>query len=230
MPQGWFEEGGETRRRTAIALTLTFTIGLMMLAQPVLGATLTSVVSDPKGDMGFGVDPKTGGIMQTWQKDSLVAKANYLDIVSMSLSQKAKTYTFSMEMAAALLNEGSPLPGGFKTVEWGMWIDPSPYNFLTNPVAPLFLISLRYDGSGYSAMIVDYSTMAAKSIPFSIDGASLQLQFTASSIGNLQSFWWSPLTRFWMGPVGTPGYWFVDSVDLPLVDGYAYIDLPWPPA
>lgn len=217
-------------RKTAIACALSSAIALMMLSQPVSAATITSVVGDPEGDLGFGVDPKTGGSMQVWQDGTQVAKAKYLDIVSMSLSQKGKTYTFAMELAAALPKEGSALPDGFKLVEWAMWIDPSPYNIVTNPVAPLFLIALRYDGSSYSAFVLDYSTMLSTPVAFSIDGSKLQLQFTAASIGNLAFEWWSPLVRFWNGPLGTSGYWFVDAVNLEPVDGYVYIDLPWPPA
>ena len=202
----------------------------MMLAQPVTAATITSVVEDPAGDVGFGVDPKTGGIMHLWGDNTPVAQAGFLDMVLTSLSQKGKTYTFGMELAAALPKEGAALPDGFKMVEWAMWIDPSPYNYLVNPVPPLYLIALRYDGSSYSAFILDYGTMVNTPVAFAVDGSKLQIQFTAASIGNLAFEWWSPLVREWTGPVGTSGYWFVDAVNLPLVDGYAYLDLPWPPA
>ena len=217
-------------RKTVIALAVSSTIALMMVALPVGAATVTSVWADPQGDLGFGVDPKTGGIMHEWGDNTPVVKAGFLDMISTWLSQKGKTYTFGMELAAPLPIEGTPLPAGFKMVEWAMWIDPSPYNYIVNPCPTLFLIALRYDGSSYSAFVQDYSTMAKTPIAFTVDGSKLQLQFTAASIGNLAFEWWSPLVREWTGPVGTSGYWFVDAVNLPLVDGYAYIDLPWPPA
>ena len=221
--------GGENRKKTAIAFALSITVALMMLAQPVSAGTITSLVEDSEGDLGFGVNPKTGGIMQQWGENTPVAKAGYLDMVSTWLSQKGKTYTFGMELAAELPKEGSTLSGGMRLVEWAMWIDPSPYNYITNPVAPLFLIALRYDGSSYSAFILDYSTMLTESVAFSVDGSELQLQFSTDTIGNAAFEWWSPLVRVWWGPLGTPAYWFVDAVDLPPVDGYVYIDLPWPP-
>lgn len=204
-------------------------IALMMLAQPVSAATITSIVQDPAGDLGFGVDPKTGGIMHTWQDNTRVAEAKYLDIVSASFSQKGKTYTFGIEVAAALPEEGTPLPNGIHTVEWALWIDPSPYNVFSNPCPTLFLVTLRYDGSSYSAFMLDYETMLRTPVAFSHDGSVVQLQFTAASIGNLSSFWWSPLVRIWEGLVGTSGYWFVDSVSYEGADGYDYIDYPWPP-
>jgi hypothetical protein len=216
-------------RKQVVAFLCAIVVGLIM-AQPVSGASVTSVVDDPVGDLGFGIDPKTGGLMNYWQDNTRVAQSKYLDMVSTWLSQKGKTYTFGMELAVAPPKEGSALPDGFKLVEWAMWIDPSPYNVITNPVAPLFLISLRYDGSRYSAFVLDYSTLLQTPVAFSVDGSKIQLQFTAASIGNLAFEWWSPMVRYWDGPVGSSGYWFVDVVNLEPVDGYVYIDLPWPPA
>jgi len=199
--------------------------GLMLVPSSVSAVT-SMTVQDDIGDIGFGIDPKTGFTMHEWADNTPIAQAGYFDIASVSLSQKGRTYTFGMELAAALPKEGSPLPGGIHVAEWAMWIDPSPYNYFTNPVAPLFLISLRYDGSSYSAFVMDYATMTTTPIPFSVDGAKLQLQFSAASIGNLALEWWSPLVREWTGLVGSAGYWFVDGI----LTESGLIDLPWPPA
>ncbi len=187
------------------------------------------VAQDTVGDLGFGIDPKTGWIMHEWADNTPVVKAGYLDIASTWLSQKGKVYTFGMEMAVALPEPGEPLPGGCKLVEWAMWIDPSPYNVHTNPVTPLYLMALRYDGSSYDAFLVDYSTMEKTAIPYSIDGPLLQLQWSAGAIGNLEFKWWSPLVREWTGPIGSAGSWFVDGIDPGTVPGQDGIDLPWPP-
>src|SRR3990170_123407 len=146
-------------RKVLVALLCAIVTGLMLAPSGVSAAT-TMTVQDSTGDIGFGIDPKTGLIMQTWGDNTPIAKAGYFDMASVSLSQKGKTYTFGMELAAALPKEGSPLPGGIHLAEWAMWIDPSPYNYFTNPVAPLFLIALRYDGSSYAAFVMDYSTRA----------------------------------------------------------------------
>lgn len=214
--------------KTAIAFSLSFTI-VLMLAQPVTAGPMMSVVEDSEGDLSFGVDVKTGGFIREWADNTPVAKSEYLDMLSTWLSLKKETYTFGMELAADLPKAGSPLPDGFKVVEWAVWIDPSPYNYVINPVPPLFLIALRYDGSSYSAFIMDFATMLTTPTAFSIDGSKFQLQFTKASIGNLAFEWWSPLVRVWWGTMGSAGYWFVDAVDLPPVDGYVYMDLPWPP-
>jgi len=215
--------------RVMVALLSAIVAGLMLVPSIVSAKTLTAVAEDPEGDLGFGVDPKTGGIMHLWADNTAIAQAEYLDMVLTWLSLKKETYTFGMELAAALPEEGSPLPSGIKLVEWVVYIDPSPYNYITNPVAPLYLIALRYDGASYSAFILDYATMLTAPVQPSIDGSTFELQFTTADINYLELEWWSPMVREWTGPVGSSGYWFVDAVDLPLVDGYAYIDLPWPP-
>ena len=216
-------------RRIIVALLSTIVAGLMLVPCSVSAGTLTMVVEDAEGDLGFGVDMQTGGILRYYTDGVPIAEAGYLDMVSTWLSLKKDTYTFGIEAAAALPEEGSALPDGVKLVEWAMWIDPSPYNVLINPVSPLFLIALRYDGSSYSAFILDYATMLTAPVAFSVEGSTLQLQFTSAEIGDLALEWWSPLVRAWWGTLGSSGYFFVDAVDLPLVDGYAYLDLPWPP-
>ena len=215
-------------RKVMVAVLSAIVVGLMLVPSGVSAGITTVVVQDRTGDLGFGVNG-TGEISKLWADNAPVAQAKYLDMASAWLSQKAKTYTFGMELAAALPKEGSALPGGIKLVEWAVWIDPSPYNVNTNPVLPLFLIALRYDGSSYSAFVLDRGTMVTTSVPFSIDGSKLQLQFSEASIGNRAFEWWSPMVREWTGPLGTSGYWFVDAVDYRLNPGQVYYDIPWPP-
>jgi hypothetical protein len=186
-------------------------------------------VQDKVGDVGFGVDPKTGLIWKTWADNTPIFKAGYFDMVSTSLSMKGKTYTFGMKLASQLPTQGSPLPGGIRLAEWAVWFDPSPYNVNTNPVSPLFLVGLRYDGSAYSAFVLDYSTMTSTPTSFSVNGADIAVQFTAASIGNLALEWWSPLVREWTGSLGSAGYWFVDAIVVTYDSGEVGIDIPWLP-
>ena len=201
----------------------------MLIPGSVSAGTLTMVVEDIEGDLGWGVDTKTSEISRLLPENVPVADATYLDIVSTWLSLKKVTYTFGMELAAALPEEGTALPDGVKLVEWAMWIDPSPYHVSLNPVASLFLIALRYDGSSYSAFMLDYGTLVTTPVVFSVDGSSIQLKFSAASIGDLAFEWWSPLVRAWWGTLGSAGYWFVDAIDFGTAPGQVYYDLPWPP-
>ena len=211
-----------------VALLSAIVVGLLLVPSGVSAGTSTAVVEDIGGDLGLGVDKKTSEISRLWPENVPVADAAYLDIVSSSLSQKGKAYTFGMELAAALPKEGTALPQGTKLVEWALWIDPSPYHVTLNPVAPLFLIALRYDGSSYSAFILDFGTMVTTPVKSSVDGSSIQLEFSAASIGNLPFEWWSPMVRVWWGNLGSAGSWFVDAIDFGTAPGQVYYDLPWP--
>lgn len=221
--------GGETRRKTAIALALSFTMALMMLAQPVAAGTVMAEVTDGTGDVGRNRAQKVSDPSQYWEENTPVAQAGYFDMVSTWLSQKGNKYTFGMELAAELPQEGAALPDGIKLAEWIMWIDPAPWGPGMDPVASLFRISLYYDGSSYSAFMLDYGTMVMTPIPFSVDGSSFQLQFSAASISNLAFEWWCPGVRAWWGLFGSTGAWIVDLVDFGAAPGQVGIDLPWPP-
>ena len=216
-------------RRAMVALVSAIVVGLMLVPSGVTAGTVTSVVQDSKGDLGIGVDRTASEIARPLPENVPVAEAAYLDVLSTWLSMKKDAYTFGMGLAAALPEEGTALPNGVKLVEWAMWIDPSPYHVILNPVAPLFLIALRYDGSSFSAFILDRGTMVATPVEFSIDGTNLQLHFSAASVGGLAFEWWSPLVRVWWGILGSAGSWFVDGVDFGTVPGQVYYDLPWPP-
>src|SRR4030042_4347545 len=183
----------------------------MLIPGSVSAGTLTMMVEDPEGGLVFGLDMKTGGLARYYTEGAPIAGAGYLDMVSTWLSLKKDTYTFGIEAAAALPEEGSALPEGVKLVEWAMWIDPSPYNVLINPVPALFLIALRYDGSSYSSFILDYATFLTAPVSFSVEGSTLQLRFTSAAIGVLALEWWSPLVRAWWGTLGSAGYWLVGA-------------------
>jgi len=214
--------------KVMIALLSVIVVGLMLVPSGASAGTMVSVVQDSTGDLGFGFDPQTSEMMPVWGPGTPWVKAGYFDIASAWLSQKGSTFSFGMELAAALPKEGSALPGGIQLAEWALWIDPSPFNVVTNPVAPLFLIALRYDGSTYSAFILDFGTMVMKSVPFSVGGAQVQLRFSAASVGNLAFEWWVPFVRIWQGPLGSAGFAFVDGIDWGSAPGQVYYDIPWP--
>jgi hypothetical protein len=221
--------GGETRRKTAIAFALSFTVALMMLAQPV-SAGATMKVSDSTGDVGFGFSSKTSEILTNpWGPGTPWVKAGYFDIASAWLSQKGKVYTFGMELAANLPKEGSKMVG-VERAEWALWIDPSPWNVATNPVVSLFRIALVYDESLYAAELRDPSTgTLLASLPFTVNGSTFEVEFSAASIGNLEVHWWCPFVRIWQGLFGSAGYAFLDGIDWGTATGQEYYDLPWPP-
>jgi hypothetical protein len=210
--------------RRIMAALLSAIVVVLMLAMPASAGVMTMKVIDSTGDVGRNSPAHVNDPSQYWADKTAVAKTGYFDMISTWLSQKGKTYTFGMELASLLPEEGSALPVPIKTAEWVLWIDPYP-----GSLTPLFRVSLYYDGSSYSAILLDVSTMATTPMPFTIDGAKFQVDLPQNSVGNLAGLWWSPGVRLWWGPLGSVGEWIVDLVDFGVASGQDGIDLPWPP-
>lgn len=209
-----------------VALMSAVVIGLLML--PIGASALTTmVVQDSVGDVGIAIDMKTGTIGDTFSPNVPLVKAGYFDMVSVWLSEKGKTYTFGMELAVALPAEGTRLPNQVRLAQWELRIDPVPY--IIDPAPPVGMMALRYDGSSYSAFVVNWAPMIDTPIPFSIDGSKLELQFTAAQLSSAVISWWVPLVEIYLGPLGTMASAFIDAVDLGAVPGQVGFDLPWPP-
>jgi len=204
------------------AVAGTLVIALMM-AMPVLADTVTLIVADGTNDVGRNDWTHLNDPRHYWADNTAAAETGYFDMVSTWLSQKGKTYTFGMELASLLPEEDSPLPAPIKTAEWLLWIDSYPMS------APLYTFSLYYDGSSYSAILLDASTTIATPLPFTIDGAKFEADLSQNLVGDLAGLWWSPAVRLWWGPLGSVGEWVVDVVDFGMAPGQEGIDLPWPP-
>ncbi len=218
-----------------VALLSVIVAGLMMVPSGVSAGTTSMVVKDMRGDLGPKYDPVDGAVLVSWPETNNLVKVGYLDMLgfSLSYSSKEKAYTFGMEIAKALPTPGSPLPTGFKMVKWLMWIDAEPWNPKYNPGAPcLFTIQLCYDGSEYVAELVEGSGwgVPVALLPFDVDGSTLKMQFSAASIGNLESFWFMPCTVVMWSLQPYSGYWDLDSTDPGAAPGQVWWDIPWPPA
>jgi len=213
-----------------VALMSAIVVGLMLAMPMSAGAssTMTTVVPDRTGDLGIGWDFTTCEAQSLWGQGTPWVRAGYFDMTSVWLSQSGKTYTFGMELTKDLPQEGSALPYGVDFACWLIWIDPSPWNALYNPVDTLFTIGLNYDGSKYVAALMEgVNGNVIAPLPFTIDGSKFQLQFSAASIGKMPSFWWMPATKVWLGNMHT---WdSIDRADPGASPGQVWWDLPWPP-
>ena len=196
-----------------------------MLAFPASAGPVTMNVADSTGDVGRNSWAHVNDPRQCWADTTVVAQTGYFDMVSTWLSQKGKTYTFGMELAAQLPKQGSALPNPIKTAEWVLWIDPYP-----GSPTPLFRFSLYYDGSSYSAMVLDISTMVRTPMQVTIEGSEFVVELPQDLVGDLDGLWWSPGVRVWWGLLGSVGEWIVDVIDFGVAPGQDGIDLPWPPA
>ena len=195
-----------------------------MLVQPVSAGTMIKV-QDTEGDLAKSYYVETGEPKTGWGDNAPVVQAGYFDMVSAWLGQKGKTYVFGMELAADLPQEGTALPPGISAAAWILWIEPEPWT-PTKPVASTFILYLLYDGSVYSAGLIDVVADVTTSVPFAVDGPMFELTFSADSIGNPTSFWWTGgLNVFW----GAGGWAMVDAIDPGAAPGQVYWDIPWPP-
>lgn len=214
-------------RKATLAILCAVVAGLLLLPGGASAST-TMVVQDTLGDVGVSLDARTGTIRDTLSPHAPLVKAGYFDIASAWLIQKGGNYVFGMEMAVALPEEGTPLPNQVKLAEWIVWIDAVP--FIVDPtLPPVGFVTLRYDGSSYSAFAFDYAAMTERAVPFSVEGSKMQLEFAASWIGAASISWWLPAAQVWVGPLGTGGVMFVDLINPGAAPGQVGMDLPWPP-
>ncbi len=212
-------------RKATVGLVSMAVFGLLLVPGSAQALT-TMTVQDSVGDVGIALDMHAGTIRaNTMAPNAPLEKVGYFDMVSVWLSQKGKTFTFGMDLAAGLPAEGTPMPKMVNIAKWALWVDPVPY--VVDPWAmPVALIALQYDGISYSAYVYDYSTGTQTSIPFSVDGSKVQMQFTAAMFGNADMSWLCPAVQVWMGLWGGA---IIDSVDPGTVAGQVGFDLPWPP-
>jgi hypothetical protein len=216
-------------RKSVLVMFSAIVVG-MMLATPVSAGTVTIRVTDRQGDIGKLADYVTCDLKNGWGDNAPIVKAGYFDMLSywLSYSSKDKAYSFGMELAASLPTEGSPLPPGMKSVCWLMWIDPEPWNPAYGYNAPwLYAIALTYDGATYGAVLMETGYNVVGSLSFEVAGSAFEVQFSATSIGHLSSFWWFPCPMTVWSPSGM--VWDVDGPDPGAAPGQVWWDIPWPP-
>lgn len=218
--------GGENTRKTAIAVALSFII-VLLLAMPVSAGSKMIVVPDTKGDISKNYDFGTGEPRHGWGENTPVVAAGYFDIVSAWLAKQGKLYTFGMELATDLPQEGQALPCGINSAYWEMIIESAgpwdPYN----PLPFAYYMILMYDGSRYSANLLDIGTGVMTPLPFTHAGPTFQILFSEDSIAGRSTFWWSFCVEAYFG-VG--GWSMPDNPDPGASPDQVYWDIPWPPA
>jgi len=230
-------------RRIFVALFSAIVVGLMLVPSGVSAGSKTVCATDSTGDVGFGWDTTTGDLAGIWGDRTPVVSTKYFDIVSawLSFDAKTRTYTFEMQLAAALPQPGSALPTGVHFAEWFVVVESSAWNIIFNPNPSTgFKVELTYDGSNYAAelrMGLGNTGEILALLPFTVDGSTLQIEFSADSIGNMENFWWEPWVEIWHPPPesgasgvysGNIGYFYVDALDFGSNLGQKYFAMPSP--
>ena len=224
-------------RKILVVLFSAIVVG-MMLAMPVsAGKSMVVTVPDSTGDLGkynvcLIVGPTDAPKVPdpSWGDNAPVLEATYVDMVSLSIAMAHGKYVFSMELAGDLPKAGDPLPSGSRYVGWQWWIEDGPWDPMSTIIPKTYYwVCLELDESGYSAGIYDVrNAYAYTPVPFTIDGATFQIEIPEKLFGGLESYWWSACTYLAkQNLLAWP--WFTDFIDPGTNHGQVGYDFPWPP-
>lgn len=190
------------------------------------------VVEDRLGDVAPMYTDDTYDYVAVYGPNSPIVQAGYFDMVKFLFSQKGSTYTFGMEVAAPLPEEGDPLPQGVTLLQYVLWLDPQAWDWSPYSVPSYFVIRLSYDGSSYHAGLYTYVVQEEgeelEALPFEITGSSFKVMFTVDSVDGLEAFWLFPCVCAWFG--NCPSRTYLDMVDYDAgAPGQLWTSIPWLP-
>ena len=202
--------------------------GLLLGPSSVSAKTLSVVVEDRIGDVASNYDTDTYDYCALYGEMSPIAQAGYFDMTLFEFSLTGNTYTYAMELAADLPNEGDPLPDTIHLVQYMLWFDRDSWDWV-EPGLTLFMMVLQYDGSAYSAALLDYpSWEVTMPLSFTTDGARFEVRMSAKAIDSLSTFWLFPSVLAYPG-TGSSVYLWPDIADPNATPGQEYNSIPWPP-
>lgn len=216
-------------RKWTVALASAIIVGLMMVSSGVSGTDVYYVeVEDRVGDVSFCYDFTAIDYRTLLGENSPIVEAGYFDMTLLWFSQEGDTYTFGMQLAADLPQEGDPLPGGMSRVQYEVWLDEDAWDWVT-PVKSHFEVYLMYDGSHYTAALrVPGTPDPLAYLEYEIAGPKFEVRFSAADIGNLEEFWLgAPAVTCLMG--GNIVELWPDIIDLDAgAPGQLWTSIPWP--
>lgn len=214
-------------RKLTLALLSAIVAGLMLVPSSVSAKAVMITVPDRPGDIAVQYDYTTYEPRITWGDNTQIAEAGYFDMTLFWFGLKGRTYTFGMELASDLPQEGDPLPPSVGLVQYMLWLDRDSWDWYEGDLT-LFMIVLQYDGSSYSAALLDSpSWEVMMPLPFTVSGARLEVEFSADSIDNIPTFWLFPSVLAYCGQ--GVSYWWMDIADPDAAPGQEFNSIPWPP-
>jgi hypothetical protein len=202
--------------------------GLLLCPSSVSAKTLSLEVEDRIGDVAAAYDFDTYDYSALFGEASPIVQAGYFDMTLFEFSLTGNTYTYAMELAADLPNEGDPLPNTIHLVQYMLWFDRDSWDWI-EPDLTLFMVVLQYDGSAYSAALLEYpSKEVIMPLSFTIDGARFEVKMSTKAIDGLSTFWLYPSVLAYPG-TGSSVYLWPDIADPDATPGQEYNSIPWPP-
>lgn len=199
-----------------------------MAPSSVSAEALSVKVVDRIGDVASMYDYDTYDYLALCGEASPIAQAGYFDMTLFEFRLTGNTYTYAMELAADLPDEGDPLPDTIHQVQYMLWFDRDSWDWV-EPGLTLFMMVLQYDGSAYSAALLDYpSWEVIMPLSFEIDGARFEVKMSTEAIDGLTTFWLFPSIFAYPG-TNAPVYFWPDIADPNAAPGQEYNSIPWPP-
>ena len=165
------------------SLVLALSMLLVVVLFSSLAYAATSVVHDPRGDVG--------------------SSAPYLDVANAEVieQQGQETLLFQMQLAGLI-----PKAPSESVVFWVFHLDTDPTAFPgTPPLWVDYVVRVMWSNGAFVGQVVNRATGAITSVDFSIDGPTVKVFVPLATLGNPSSFGWNAATRPGLPP--TP---FVD--------------------
>lgn len=172
-------------------------------------AALSSIVTDPEGDMSTAIAP--------------AARQPYRDIVRAEISKQGRDFIFTMQMAGDVPETPALAPPGFALLEWSWRLDVNratfPAGFPYSPGTPSpgeYRLQIHWDGTRFTGQFVDRTPLLAGHeativpLVFGIDGAELRTSVDVTIVGDPSTFRWSVETAAWPSRFETNSLQVVD--------------------
>jgi hypothetical protein len=224
-------------RKIVIAAAVSLMVALMV-AQPVSAEVLIVSVTDATGDVPYFWDSETGDAMtEPINGNQPCSREGYFDMTSYVLSKDSDTnmFTFEMTVAGDFPEPGDALPNGVQRVDWLIWFDRAPFNWVLSPeVTTVYQLNLTFDGMGYSCSFCEYVMLAGdviETLDCNIEGTVFWTSFAGGLVGDIVDD--SPVEFYWIVCIrvihGTNSCNWADYTDWDAAEDQTWDSIWWPP-
>jgi hypothetical protein len=217
-------------RKAIITLVSLFVVGMLTIPGSVSAKTLSVKVEDRVGDVTAMWNLETCDYQALLGDGMPIVRVGFFDMTLFQFSLKKDTFTFCMEMAASLPEEGDPLPTSVRLARYSLWLSAESWDLRSVDVVDYYLMVLWYDGLSYSAeLLTSPGKEVITSLSFAVEGPRFSVELPASWMEGIDSFWLFPAVNAFHSQNPQIELW-LDMIDPDAdVPGLEYTSIPWPP-
>jgi len=217
-------------RKAILALVSLVVIGMLVIPGSASAKTTSVEVEDKTGDVTASWNLETCDYQALLGDGMPIVRAGYFDMTLFHFGLKKDTYTFSMEMAADLPEEGDPLPTSVRLARYSLWLSTESWDLVSADIVDYYLIVLWYDGLSYSAeLLTSPGKEVITSLSFAVEGPRFSVELPTSWMEGIESFWLFPAVNAFHSKNPEIELW-LDMVDPDAdVEGLEYTSIPWSP-